>query len=39
MTGNFGFCGRIGLSGPDLLGSVFGAMPKRTMENKFETGC
>jgi hypothetical protein len=28
MAGNFGFCGRIGLSGPDLFGSFLGNAKK-----------
>jgi len=38
MTGNFGFRWGIGLSRLAFFGS-FWATPKRTMENKFETGC
>jgi hypothetical protein len=37
IAGNFDFRGESGLSDPDFLGA-FGTMPKRTMENKFETG-
>jgi hypothetical protein len=39
MAGNFGFRGETGLSGPDFFGSVFWGNAKKTMENKFETGC
>jgi len=37
MAGNFGFRGKMGLSGLDLL-VLFGAMPKRTSKKNLKIG-